>query len=162
METSRGLADLVEDVLRRELPVLRAIPDGPETSRPNRPSGKGWSRREELGHLIDSALNNHQRIVRAALEPSYAGPGYEPDGWVAAHRYAGQPWPALVDLWQAHNAILVPLVRGIPDGKLSTPCVVGDDPPITLGFLVDDYVLHMRHHLDQILRRAAVTRYPRA
>jgi hypothetical protein len=68
--TSKGLAAFLERTVAAELPLLRAIPDGPETSRPNRPGGVGWSRREELGHLIDSAVNNHNRFVRAALQPS--------------------------------------------------------------------------------------------
>jgi hypothetical protein len=159
---ARYLADALERLLREETPLLRALPDGPESTRPNRPSGRGWSRREELGHLVDSASNNHQRFARAALQPSYEGPGYEADAWVAAHGYAGQPWPALVEAWHAHNAVLVPLVRGIPDGKLATPCTVGGDPPVPLGFLIDDYLLHARHHLDQIHRRPSVTRYPRS
>lgn len=161
MSTSKGLADLVARAVAEDLPRLRAVPDGPETTRPNRPSGAGWSRREELGHLVDSAVNNHARIVRAALAPSYTGPGYEADLWVAVHGYAGTPWPDLVEAWRAHNAVLVPLVAGIPDAKLATPCTVGEDAPVTLGFLIDDYVLHMRHHLDQILRRPVVTKYPR-
>jgi hypothetical protein len=162
MQSSSGLADLLENALREYLPLLRAIPDGPETARPNRPSGNGWSQREELGHLIDSAVNNHQRFVRASLDGAYSGPGYDADAWVAAHRYVETPWPALVDTWHAHNAVLVPLVRAIPDGRLSTPCTVEGDQAGALGFLIDDYVLHMRHHLDQVLRRTSVTRYPRA
>jgi len=74
MTTSNELAAYLERTVAAELPLLRAIPDGPGTSRPNRPSGIGWSRREELGHLIDSAVNNHNRFVRASLEPAYAGP----------------------------------------------------------------------------------------
>ncbi len=159
--TPRSLADAIDAVLRRDLPLLLAIPDGEATTLPNRPSGVGWSRREELGHLVDSAVNNHNRFVRAALEPEYRGPGYEQDAWVSLHRYAEVPWPALVEIWRAHNAILVPLVAAIPDGRLSTPCTVGGAAPVPLGFLVDDYVLHMRHHLDQVLRRPAVTPYPR-
>lgn len=159
MDSAKALADLLERNVAAELPHLRAVPDGPETTRPNRPSGKGWSRREELGHLVDSAVNNHARIARAALSPSYEGPGYEADRWVAVHGYAAVPWPELVEIWRAHNAALVPLVAGLPDAKLSTPCRVGEDPPVTLGFLIDDYVRHMRHHVDQILRRPAVTKY---
>jgi hypothetical protein len=67
-----------------------------------------------------------------------------------------------VDVWHAHNRILLPLIAGIPDAKLSTPCKVGGGAPVTLGFLIDDYVLHMQHHLDQVLRRGVVTQYPRA
>ncbi|MCK6479334.1 MAG: DinB family protein [Planctomycetaceae bacterium] len=161
MTTARGLAASLRAVLDRETPLLLAVPDGPATTRPNRPSGKGWSMREELGHLVDSAVNNHARIARAALQDSYEGPGYEQEGWVAVHGYAGIPWKELVGIWHAHNAILVPLVANLPDGKLATPCTVGGGPPVTLGSLVDDYVLHLRHHLDQVLRRERVKRYPR-
>lgn len=161
MATSKELADLLERTLAAEIVPLRAFPDGPATSRPNRPSGKGWSMREELGHLLDSAVNNHNRFVRAALEPSYMGPGYAENPWVDVHRYVERPWPTLVEEWHAHNTILVPLLRNIPDAKLATPCTVGGGKPITLEALVDEYVLHMRHHLDQVLRRPNVTKYPK-
>ena len=162
MNSSSALADYLARTIAAELPHLRAVPDGPATAAPNRPSGVGWSQREELGHLIDSAVNNHARIVRASLETAFVGPGYDQAGWVAAHRYRDVPWTDLVDAWHAHNRILVPLVAAIPDAKLATPCTVGGDAPVTLGFLIDDYVLHMRHHLDQVLRRTPGTRYPRA
>ncbi len=161
MPSSTELAAWLERTLAAELPNLRAIPDGPGTSRPNRPSGKGWSRREELGHLIDSAVNNHNRFVRAALEPAYAGPDYDQIPWVDIHRYIERPWPALVHEWHAHNTVLVPLVRNIPVAKLSTPCTVGGGAPVTLALLIESYVLHMQHHLDQILRRDVVTKWPR-
>jgi hypothetical protein len=161
MPSSRALADLLERTVAAEVVHLRAVPDS-GTSRPNRPSGKGWSMREELGHLVDSAVNNHARIVGAALDGSFSGPGYGQERWVAVHRYAAIPWPDLVEIWRAHNAVLVPLIAGIPDASLAAPCSVGDAPPVPLGLLVDDYVLHMRHHLDQVLRREPVTRYPRA
>ena len=162
MNSSNDLSEYLSRTLAAELPNLRAIPDGPATAASNRPSGDGWSRREELGHLIDSAVNNHNRIVRASLEASYEGPGYEQDGWIRVHRYREIAWTELVDAWHAHNRILLPLIAGIPDAKLATPCRVGSGAPVTLGFLIDDYVLHMQHHLDQVLRRSPVTRYPRA
>lgn len=161
MTASADLASYLERTLATELPNLRAIADGPATAKPNRPSGVGWSQREELGHLLDSAVNNHARIVRAALEPAYEGPGYEQEGWVAVHRYREIPWTELVELWRAHNRILLPLIAGIPEAKLATPCMVGSSPPVTLGFLIDDYVLHMQHHVDNVLRRVPATKYPR-
>jgi hypothetical protein len=160
MSTPEGLAALLEGVVAAEVAHLRAVPDGPATARPNRPSGKGWSMREELGHLIDSAANNRQRFVRGALQDSYEGPDYAENAWVDLHGYRDRPWPELVAEWHAHNTILVALVRRIPAAKLETRCSIGDSAPVTLGFLVEDYVLHMRHHLDQVLRRAEVTRYP--
>ncbi len=161
MTQAMDLAAYLARTLAAEVQRLRAIPDGPATAAPNRPSGIGWSQREELGHLIDSAVNNHARIVRASIEPSYEGPGYEQEGWVAAHRYLEIPWTELVEMWHAHNRILLPLIAGIPDARLATPCRVGGSAPITLGFLIDDYVLHMQHHLDNVLRRSVVTKYPR-
>jgi hypothetical protein len=160
--TSSELATYLTRTLASEIVHLRAIPDGPATAKPNRRTGDGWSQREELGHLIDSAVNNHARIVRAALEPAYEGPGYEQAGWVEVHRYREIPWTELVDVWHAHNRILVPMIAAIPAAKLTTPCRVGNGAPVTLEFLIDDYVLHIRHHLDQVLRRDVVTKYPRA
>ena len=154
------LATVLDRTVASALRDLRAIPDGPATAAPNRPSGVGWSQREELGHLIDSAVNNHARFVRAALDQEDVGPDYDQDGWIRVHRYRETSWSELVESWHAHNRALVPLVAAIPDARLAAKCSVGGDAPVTLGFLIDDYVLHMRHHLDQILRRNPVTKYP--
>lgn len=161
MSASNDLATYLARTLTAEVPHLRAIPDGPVTAESNRPSGVGWSQREELGHLIDSAVNNHGRIVRAVLEPAYEGPGYDQEGWVTIHRYRETPWTELVEVWHAHNRVLLPLIAGILDAKLGSPCRVGGAAPVTLAFLIDDYVLHMQHHLDNVLRRNIVTKYPR-
>ncbi len=72
-----------------------------EASR-DRGAGK-WTPKEVLGHLIDSAANNHQRFVRAQLAGAFAGPGYDQVAWVAVHRYRQRPWLELVDLWVALN-----------------------------------------------------------
>lgn len=162
MTQANDLAAYLARTLAAELPHLRAIADGPATTAPNRPSGVGWSQREELGHLIDSAINNHNRFVGALLANSYEGPGYDQDRWIAVHHYQRMPWTELVDVWHAQNRILPQLIAGIPDTKLATPCRVGSGAPVTLGFLIDDYVLHMQHHLDNVLRRSPVTKYPRA
>jgi len=64
----------------------------------------GWSRKQELGHLIDSATNNHVRFVVAALESGYSGSTYDADGWVDLHGYAEMDWTDLVDLWYSTNS----------------------------------------------------------
>ncbi len=166
MQTSAELAELIASTIEREVRHLSGVPDGPGTAAPNRPGGTGWSQREELGHLIDSAVNNHVRFVRGALEAAPVGRTYDQTGWVEAHRYAAIPWSELIDLWHAHNRILVPLVAAVPDAKLATPFRIdvgdaGGGAPVALGWLIEDYVVHMRHHIDQILRRRDVTRYPR-
>ncbi len=124
--------------------------------------GPKWSRKEELGHLIDSASNNHLRFVRAALEPQYSGPGYDQDAGVRLHGYQDLPWTDLLELWRRYNLLLSELIARIPAAKLITPCTVGGNAPMTLAFLIEDYVLHLRHHVDHILRREIVTQYPAA
>lgn len=125
-------------------------------------SSAAWSKKEELGHLIDSAANNHVRFVRASLEPEFRGPTYHQNGWVERHGYDEMPWEDLLEFWRRYNALLAAVVRRIPEDRMQTPCVIGESAPVTLRFLIDDYVLHMQHHLDHILRRDKLTQYPGA
>lgn len=153
------LAHSLEQTVEREATELRGIR---EHSASLKPGPNVWSRKEELGHLIDSATNNHIRFVRAALEPEYRGPGYEQDAWVRLHAYHEMAWADLIDFWERYNLFLAALVRRIPDGALPKECAVGASPPVTLRFLIEDYLLHMQHHIDHILRREKITLYPAA
>jgi hypothetical protein len=110
----------------------------------------GWTRKQIVGHLLDSAANNRQRFVRAAIDGQYAGPGYEQDAWVEAHGYASESWETLLRWWQAEHEILMALVDRIPEERLDAICVVGDDAPVTLRFLIEDYVHHQQHHFKQL------------
>jgi DinB superfamily len=110
----------------------------------------GWTRKEIVGHMMDSASNNRQRFVRAAIEGRYAGPKYAQEAWVAAHGYARQAWETLLRWWQVHHEILVSIVDEIPEERLGSRCVVGDEAPVTLRFLIEDYIAHQRWHLAQI------------
>lgn len=110
----------------------------------------GWTRKQIAGHLLDSAANNRQRFVRAAIDGRYAGPGYEQDAWVAAHGYSDKPWDTLLRWWQAEHEILMAAVDRIPEERLEASCVVGDDKPVTLRFLIEDYVRHQQWHLKQL------------
>jgi hypothetical protein len=157
---ARRLAVFLKETVERESNALWAISDEEAAEKP---SGESWSRREELGHLLDSAANNRVRFVRGALEPGgFSMPSYDSAGWVAMQGYRDLPWPMLVDLWQRENALLAHVVDRIPDERLSTLCGIGGGAPVTLEFLIEDYVRHMQHHLDHILRRKTVTHYPGA
>jgi hypothetical protein len=111
----------------------------------------GWTRKQIIGHLLDSAANNRQRFVRAAIDGTYAGPGYAQDEWVTAHGYAEQNWDDLLLWWSAEHQLLIAAVDRIPEDRLEAICRVGGDEPVTLRFLIEDYVRHQRHHLAQIL-----------
>ena len=110
----------------------------------------GWSRKQVLGHLIDSASNNHQRFVRASLQGSLEFPGYDQDGCVRVQAIQEAPWPALVALWVAYNRFLAHVIALLPAERLEAPCRIGSGQPVTLRFLVEDYVAHLLHHLRQI------------
>jgi hypothetical protein len=110
----------------------------------------GWSRKQVIGHLIDSASNNHQRFVRAALQDSLELPGYDQDGCVRVAAVQEMPWPALLSLWTSYNYYLAHVIAHLPANKLGVLCRIGSNEPVTLQFLVEDYVQHMLHHLTQI------------
>jgi hypothetical protein len=116
-----------------------------------RARGEGkWIRKEILGHLIDSAFNNQQRFVRAQLASEYVGPGYEQTAWVAVNGYGERPWRELVEVWVAANRQVAAVIERVPAAKLKTPCTIGDGKPVTLEFVMQDYLDHMKRHLEQI------------
>jgi hypothetical protein len=142
-ETVEEMRSTIEAAARQLLAITEP---GSET----RPAPDKWSKKEVLGHLIDSAANNHQRFVRAQLSDELSFPGYEQEGWVATQRYQGESWEQLVRLWQSYNLHLLHLMRGVPAGKLQNRCRIGQGEPVTLEFLMTDYLRHLKHHLGQI------------
>jgi DinB superfamily len=115
---------------------------------PLRPGG--WSRKQVLGHLIDSASNNHQRFVRAVLQGCLEFPGYDQEGCVRIQAVQEMPWPSLIALWAGYNRYLAHIVAHLPENALQTECRIGSGEPVTLQFLAEDYVVHLRHHLEQM------------
>jgi DinB superfamily len=144
IEVAGELRDEVDAVL----PRLRRMAEA-EVSRERGP-GK-WMKKEILGHLIDSAANNHQRFVRAPAGDPFVGPGYDQNAWVAANRYRERPWSELVELWAGLNRHLAHVIAGVPPEKLQTRCLIGDNQPAPLEWWIRDYVRHLKHHLAQIL-----------
>jgi hypothetical protein len=114
--------------------------------------GGSWTRKQVLGHLLDSAANNHIRFVVASLEGKFTGPKYDADGWVALHDYAHLSWSYLFDQWHAVNSMLAQVVDHVPEKALTAQCTIGDDKPVTLKFIIEDYLDHLEHHVGDILR----------
>ena len=138
----------LQTLLETTPPRLEAI--GESVSGTRAAAGK-WSKKEILGHLIDSASNNHQRFVRAQLETRISFPSYAQSLWVGVQGYQNERWSDLVQLWRCYNLHLLHVVSPIPPEKLANTCIIGDQEPVTLEFLVRDYVRHLEHHLRQIL-----------
>jgi hypothetical protein len=138
---------LLRDLLQRVPVRLEKLSNDTVESKPT-PST--WSPKEEFGHLLDSAANNHQRIVRAQLEENPAMPGYEQNRWVAVHAYQHRDWNELIELWQALNRQLLAAAEAVPDSSWSRTLTVAGSEPLTLQFVFEDYVVHMLHHLQHI------------
>jgi len=136
----------------------------PEPTVTWRPSPTKWSAKELIGHLIDSAANNHQRFVRAARQDDLIFPGYEQDEWVRVQEYATAPWSEIVTLWRLYNRHIARVMAAIPADvryrkhdrhnmqQLGWQ-PFSADKPATLDDLMLDYVLHLKHHLSQVKDR---------
>ena len=114
------------------------------------PAAGKWSPNQELGHLLDSAANNHQRIVRGQMEDGLAMPGYQQESWVKVHGYQDRDWRELIGVWEALNRQLLAAARSVPPSAWAHACTVGDSGPLTLEFVFTDYLSHMLHHLQHI------------
>ena len=153
-EYATELAALAE----RSAESLLALPDARASERPA--PGK-WSAKEIVGHLVDSASNNHQRFVRAQWSEDLVCATYDQEAWVASQRYQEAPWPQLVVLMRELNRHLARVMAAIPErdrmrararhnlGEVAfrTPA----DVPATLDWFMCDYVEHFKHHLRQLV-----------
>jgi hypothetical protein len=137
---------------------LKAIP----SDRAREPVAAGkWSAQEIIGHLVDSASNNHGRFVRAQLSDDLFFPGYDQAAWVSVQQYSAADWSELIALWRTFNSHIAHIVERIPQDVATQPRAyhnldeiawktVPREQPATLEYFVRDYVAHMKHHLAQI------------
>lgn len=133
----------------------------PEEQSRSSSSADDWAPIEILGHLIDSAANNHQRFVRAQFTDDLVFPGYEQNQWISSQQYRDESWSDVIRLWNAYNLHLVHVVSVIPTEVLTKSrsphtldqiafVLVDKNEPATLEYLIRDYLVHLKHHLNQI------------
>jgi hypothetical protein len=155
------MIDYADDLRSTVTRVSAHLHGVPESAVARRPAPGKWSTKEILGHLIDSAANNHARFVRAQFVDDLICSGYAQEAWVSAQRYQESAWPALADLWRDYNLHIAHVMEGMPAEVRLRPRIRHNlhevawqaapaDAPSTLDYFMRDYVGHMHHHLRQI------------
>lgn len=135
----------------------------PEEAVEVKPAPDQWSVKEIIGHLIDSAVNNQQRFVRAQQSRELVFEGYDQDAWVSSQNYQAANWHELLILWRTLNLHIVHIMENTPDDiRTQSRSVhnlheiafhtVPEDLPTSLDYFMGDYVLHLQHHLTAVER----------
>jgi hypothetical protein len=122
-----------------------------------KPNPGKWSKKEILGHLVDSAQNNIRRFIVAQYEDS-PSIGYAQDEWVRLSGYQEYDAAELVQLWILLNKHIVAILRQMTPEAATRKCMMGG-PPRTLQWIAADYCNHLLHHLHQLLDLDAIA-YP--
>ncbi len=126
----------------------------PETQFSEKPLPHKWSKKEVLGHLIDSAQNNLRRFICGQYESSPPVIAYNQDFWVSANAYQDMSKADVILLWKAINERIVAVLRNMPEKNFACHCDTGRGGVAELHdlrWLAGDYVKHMKHHLNQII-----------
>lgn len=138
----------LREIVRRVVPMLEQI--ATNTDLAVRPRPEKWSRKEILGHLIDSACNNHQKFVRMMQQTTLDFPGYRQDDWVLLQKWAQADWSEMISLWQSYNQHIAFLIENVEVEHLDHEINIESVGPFKLGFIMPDYLEHLKHHVKQI------------
>jgi hypothetical protein len=125
----------------------------PEGELKRKPAPVKWSKKEILGHLIDSAINNHLRFIKSQYsKPPVFVDDYAQNDWVKIQKYNEIETDELVNLWKVYNVHILHVMKNTPDNSLAIELDAKDpfENANTLFLLMKDYVDHMDHHLNKI------------
>lgn len=140
-------ADQLLKTINAAVPLLLEIPEEVAAER----AGRGrWSPKEVIGHLIDSAINNNVRFIRSQQISLLEIPGYTQDFWVKGQAWQLSSWQGLIELWAGMNRHLALTIRAIPAEALTNLVKINNNEPVTLEYVVTDYLYHLKHHLSQV------------
>jgi len=126
-----------------------------------KPAPDKWSTIQIIGHLIDSANNNHRRFTKAQWQENLVFTGYAQAEWVEAQNYQNADWQLILDLWKSYNLHIAQVMKNTPEEKLYKEITdhnldkiamitVPADQPTSLAYFMKDYIYHIEHHLRQI------------
>ena len=133
----------------------------PESTIRQQPAPDKWSPIQILGHLVDSACNNHRRFTIAQWQDHMVFDGYQQDNWVHYQDYQNADWQQVLTLWRAYNLHICRIMENTPLEKLKKEVrehnlhqiamvTVSEDQSVTLEYFMKDYIFHIEHHMKQI------------
>ncbi|MFM7855881.1 MAG: DinB family protein [Flammeovirgaceae bacterium] len=125
-----------------------------------KPQPDKWSKKEILGHLIDSAENNLRRFICGQYEVPAPNIRYNQDFWVVANQYQSTLSKDVIENWRLANLKICKVLRKMPQENYTLVCDFGDGKFLTLEWLAEDYVKHLKHHLNQIIPKSFEIVYP--
>jgi hypothetical protein len=147
------VAQNIREIIDKALPLLRALPMSRVAEKPQ---PEKWSKKEIIGHLIDSAGNNQQKFVRAMAQPHVDFVGYEQNHWVESQQYQKANWADLLDFWATYNHHIAHIIENADPSVLDNTISINGVGKFTLRFIMSDYAQHLTHHLKQILPDAGL------
>jgi hypothetical protein len=150
-----GNMNIPKDAYARISTFRQLLDKTPEKLTAIKLKADAWSLKEILGHLVDSACNNHQRFVRLQQGNLENYPGYQQEFWAKAQQVNTFDWTSLIQLWYNYNLLLLHVITHIPDHALNNTWQY-EQQTLTLQWLVQDYFRHLFHHMQQFEERKAV------
>ncbi len=118
----------------------------------NRLNGQNRSIKQILGHLIDSAANNHQRMVRLQYNKVLVFPDYQQDNdlWIALQDYQNGDWLSIIQLWKGYNLHIIQVIKSVDHSKLDNYWQNFEGSPVTLRQMIAGYLEHLELHFIEI------------
>lgn len=152
-------ASTLQSILDSSIPALLKI--SPQVLS-QKPSPDKWSKKEILGHLIDSAINNHRRFKQCLHQDHLVFDGYDQDNEVLINDYQNRPSSDIIKLWEGMNQQLIQIIKAIPEQKMTHKSAqhnyhricfnrIPENQESTIKYLISDYIDHLEHHLAQII-----------
>lgn len=145
----------LQQIINEYVGKIESIPDAEFSAKPR---ADKWSKKEVLGHLIDSAQNNLRRFICSQYESEPPKITYQQDFWVKANGYQASSKNDVILYWRLINQRIADVLAAMPEDQYGKQCDTGSLR--TLSWLADDYVKHMKHHLNQIIPNSFNIQYP--
>lgn len=148
----------LDQIVRTYSKKIRSIPENEFSVKPQ---PNKWSKKEVLGHLIDSAQNNLRRFICGQYEATPPKIVYEQILWVTSNNYADADCSEVITLWELLNKRIMAVLSQMPKSAYTLKCDTGhtDSQFYSLEWLAEDYVRHLKHHVNQIIPNSFEVKY---